>query len=243
VMPIGVYFWDDYAQLHRGVPSSISTGLTLGALEGIGIAGTQWAHSGEGGPNTWNFATQATVAWSLSTVGGVGGYAFGEWLRPDPRSLGFISSAAGWGAIAGTLFGAGLGSGDWKPGASVAGLVGYNAGILAAGALSIWYVPSWQTQKWMWIGFAGGTAATSIVYFFYIGSRADPRHGLIANAVGGVAGLGLAGALTAGMSDPGSPVIRPGYGWTPPVQFGVTPVTNPTSGQRSGAVLSAMGTF
>jgi hypothetical protein len=160
-VPIGIYFWDDYAQLHRGVPSSIATGLTLGAFEGLAISGVQWQHSGGGGPNSWSFATEASVTWSLATVGGVGGFAFGEWLRPDPRSLGFISSGAGWGAIAGTLFGAGLGSGDWKDGASIAGLVGYNLGILATGALSVVYVPSWQTQKWMWVGFAGGTAAAS----------------------------------------------------------------------------------
>jgi multisubunit Na+/H+ antiporter MnhB subunit len=242
-IPIGIYFWDDYAQLHRGVPSSIATGLSLGALEGIAISGTQWQHSGSGGPNAWSFSTEATVTWSLATVGGLGGYAFGEWLRPDPRSLGFISGGAGWGAIAGTLFGAGLGSGDWRDGASIAGLVGYNVGILATGALSVVYVPSWQTQKWMWAGFAGGTVAASVVYLFYIGSKADPRHGLIANAVGGAAGLGLAAILTANMTDAGSPTVRPGSAWTPPFQFGITPVMNPGTNQRTGAVLSAVGAF
>ena len=51
-------------------------------------------------------------------------------------------------------------------------------------------MPSWQTLKYMWLGDLLGTLATTPVYLFYIGSDADPRHGLIANAVGGLAGLG-----------------------------------------------------
>src|SRR5207237_869932 len=151
--PIGAYFWDDYTPFHRGVPASIATGLSLGALEGIAIAGTQWQHTS--GPDTWSFATQTTMTWLMSTGGAARGWAFGEALRPDPRSLGFIASGAGWGAISGTLFGAALGGpgSDWKDGASIAGLIGFNAGIVATGALSISYVPSWRTQKYMWYGF------------------------------------------------------------------------------------------
>jgi hypothetical protein len=219
-MPLGVYAWDYNAEFNRGVPSSIATGLLLGGVEGMAISGLQWQMTGNGGPNSWSFRTWTTITFATATGGGVGGWAFGEWLRPDPRSLGLIASGAGWGAIAGILFGSGVVGGDWKDGAAVWGFAGYNAGILATGAISTAYVPSWQTIKYMWLGDLLGTLATTPVYLFYIGSDADPRHGLIANAVGGLAGLGLAAALTANMSDP------PGTAsWTPPFTLTVSPTT------------------
>jgi hypothetical protein len=221
--PVGVYFADNYAKFHRGVPSSIATGLALGALEGMAISGTQWQYTDHNGPNTWSFATQTTVTWLMATGGAVGGYAFGEWLRPDPRSLGFIASTAGWGAISGSLFGAGVSGRDWKDGASVAGLVGYNAGILVGGALSINYVPSWRTQKYMWGGYALGTAGASVVYIAYLFSDADPKHGLIANSLGGLAGVGIAAALTANMKDDAD---GKSGAWSPPFQLGFAPLPN-----------------
>ena len=230
--PIGIYLWDDATPLHRGVPSSISTGLALGAVEGIAISGTQWQHTDQGGPRTWSFATQSSMTWVLATGGGVGGYAFGEWLRPDPRSLAFIASGAGWGAISGSFMGAAVGSGDWKNGSSIGGLLGYNAGILATGALSIGgYVPSWRSQQAMWLGYLLGTAAASVVYLFYIGSSDDPRHGMIANSLGGLAGVGVAAALTFNMKDEQT------SSWLPPFQVGITPTPN------GGAALSAYGMF
>jgi hypothetical protein len=217
-VPIGVYAWDYNQEFDRGVPSSIATGLLLGGVEGMAISGLQWQLTGNDGPHTWSFRTWTTITFATATGGGLGGYAFGEWLRPDPRSLALISSGAGWGAIAGTLFGSGVASGDWKDGAAVWGFAGYNAGILAAGAAAITYVPSWQTLKYMWLGDLLGTLATTPVYLFYIGSDSDPRHGLIANAVGGLAGLGVAAALTANMTDP------PGTAsWAPPFTLTVSP--------------------
>jgi hypothetical protein len=243
-IPVATYFLDNYSEFHRGVPASISTGLTLGALEGIAIAGTQWHFAGDGGPNAWSPSTDATVAWLLSTGGGVGGYLFGEWLRPDPRSLAFIASGGGWGAIAGSLLGAGVVSGDWKDGASVAGLVGYNLGILATGALSAVYVPSWKTQKYMWAGFVGGSVAASLVYVFYLFSDANPRHGLIANSLGGLAGVGVAGVLAANMKDDGPTqnAVKSGL-WTPPFQLAIAPVTSPYVTAPTGAAITAFGKF
>ena len=183
--PIGAYFWDDYSKFHRGVPASMATGLSLGAVEGIAIAGAQWQAADSGrSSGAWSFKTETTVTWIFATGGGVGGYAFGEWLRPDPRSLGFIASSAGWGALSGMMFGAGVSGRDWKDGASIAGLIGYNAGIGISGVLSTVYVPSWSSQKYMWLGFLAGTAVASVVYVGYLFSDADPKHGLIANSVG-----------------------------------------------------------
>jgi hypothetical protein len=230
-MPIGAYAWDSYSEFDRGVPSSIATGMLLGGIEGMAISGLQWQVTGNGGPDSWTFKAWTTITFATTTVGGVGGYLFGEWLRPDPRSLGFIASGAGWGATAGILFGSGVVNGDWKDGAAVWGFLGYNAGIAATGIASAFYVPSWTSIRYMWLGDLVGTLATTPVYLFYIGSSADPRHGLIANAVGGLAGLGLAAALTGNMSDPAGTAS-----WTPPFQLSVAPM-------QGGGQVMAFGQF
>ncbi len=242
--PIGVYFWDDYSKLHKGVPSSIATGLSLGAIEGLAVAGVQW-QSQSGGPRAWSFKTETTVTWIFASAGGVGGYAFGEWLRPDPRSLSFIASGAGWGAITGIEFGVGVSSSpDWKDGASIGGIVGYNAGIAATGALSTVWVPSYNTQKYMWLGYLGGTAVSSIVYVFYLFSDSAPRHGLIANSVGGLAGLGLAAAFTANMRDDDD-TKKTGSTGPLPFQLGFTPAPPIPGGTAAarGMMLSGFGQF
>jgi hypothetical protein len=229
--PIGMYVWDSQQEFDRGVPSAMATGMLLGGVEGIAIDGLQWQLTGNGGPDTWKFSTWTTVAFVGATAGGVGGYAFGEWLQPDPRSLAFIASGAGWGSITGVLFGSGVVTADanWADGAAVWGFAGYNAGILATGALSAVYTPSWETLKYMWLGDLLGTLATTPVYLFYIGGG-QARHGLIANAVGGLAGIGVAAALTANMTDTGT------SSWTPPFQLAIAPTPG-------GIQASAFGSF
>jgi hypothetical protein len=228
-VPVGTYFWDYTSEFHHGTPTSIATGLLLGGIEGVSIAGLQWQLTGNGGPNTWQFSVDTSVTFLAATAGGVGGYAFGEWFHPDPRSLGLIGSGAGFGSIFGVLFGSGVVNGDWKQGAAVWGFAGYNAGILATGILSTQYVPSWVSLKYMWLGELGGIIATTPVYLFYIGSSADPRHGLIANALGGLAGVGIAAVVTANWKDKGT-----AQDWTPPFQMAVSPT-------QGGAALTAMG--
>jgi hypothetical protein len=229
--PVGFYAWDYNAEFERGVPSSMATGLLLGGVEGIAIGGLQWQFTGNGGPDTWHFSTQTSVTFLAATAGGIGGYAFGEWFHPDPRSLGLIASGSGWGALAGILFGAGVVGGDWKDGSAVWGFAGYNAGMLGAGLLSTVYTPSWQSLKYMWLGDLLGTVATTPVYLFYVGSSADPRHGLIVNALGGLVGLGVAAALTVNMADSTT------ASWAPPFHLAVGPT------QHGGAELTAFGQF
>ena len=233
--PIGAYAWDRGDELPRGVPSSIATGLLLGGLEGVAIDGIQWQLTSNGGPQTWHYSTQTSVTFLTATAGGLGGYAFGEWLRPDPRSLGLIGSGAGFGSIFGILFGAGVASGDWKNGSAVWGFAGYNAGIAATGILSTVYTPSWQTLKYLWVGDILGTIATTPVYLFYIGNSADPRHGLIANSLGGLAGIAIAAVLTYNMTDHGTAAED----WAPPFQVAIAPT--PDGRGRGGAALQAVG--
>jgi len=245
--PIGAYLWDDQGgPLHRGVPASVSAGLALGAVEGIAVAGTQWQYTRNRNKD-WPFATQTTVTWIFATGGGVGGWAFGEAVRPDPRSMGFIVSGAGWGAGSGTMIGIAASGKDWKDGAAVAGLIGYNVGILGAGAISLAHTASWESQKYMWLGYLGGALVGCLVFPLYLFSDADPKHGFIGPALGGLAGVGIAGALTWDLKDAGD---KRGQAYKPPVDFAMMPPPrlDPRMGSTqdvipTGAVLTGFGSF
>jgi hypothetical protein len=243
--PIGAFFWDDQGgPLHRGVPSSISTGLVLGAVEGMAISGVQWQYTRDKGKD-WTFQTQTTATWIFATVGGVGGWAFGEGVRPDPRSMGFIGSGAGWGALSGTMIGIAASGRDWKDGAAVAGLVGYNAGLLGAGGLSLAHTPSWESQKYMWMGYGLGALAGCLVFPLYLFAKdSDPKTGFLGPALGGLAGVGIAGALTYDLKDTPS---RRGQTFKAPFDVAVLPApkVDPAQGGQTpgGAVIAGFGTF
>lgn len=265
--PIGAWLWDSQAgPLHRGVPASTATGLVLGGVEGIAIAGTQWQYTRDDNKD-WSFQTQTTVTWIMATGGGIGGWAFGEWLRPDPRSMTFIGSGAAWGALSGSMFGIAVQGrhDDWKDGSSLAGLIGYNVGMVGGGAISILHTPSYNSQKYMWLGYGLGALAGCIVFPFYLFVD-DPvvKRGLIGPSIGGLAGAALAGAFTWDMKDSDGGPTRGAY--EPPFDFAVTPIpalTPPTihttAASRSitnmvgpdprintappGAMLNAIGTF
>jgi hypothetical protein len=245
--PIGAFLWDDQGgPLHRGVPASISAGLSLGAVEGIAIAGTQWQFNREKNKD-WSFATQTSVTWIFATGGGVGGWAFGEALRPDPRSMGFIGSGAGWGTLSGIGLGFAATPSDFSDGAAVGGLIGYNVGMVGAGAISVAHTPSWSSQKWMWVGYGAGALVGCLVFPLYLLSDADVKHGFIGPAIGGLAGVGLAGALTWDLKDPED---KRGQIYKPPFDVAVLPAPklDPALGAAQGTapqgvMLTGVGTF
>ena len=222
--PIGAWAFDRYAgPFHHGVPAATSAGLVLGGLEGMAIAGTQWQYEREDNKD-WEFKVQTSVTWILATAGGVGGFAFGEWLRPDPRSMLFIGSGAGWGTLSGAMFGIATQGrhDDWKDGSSIAGLIGFNVGMVGTGAISVFHTPSLQSQKYMWLGYVAGAAVGCLVFPFYLFVD-DPnvKRGLIGPSIGGVAGAAVAGALTWNMRDSGD---AQGKTWSPPVDLAMTPI-------------------
>ncbi len=216
-VPLTFFLWDNFVKggIHKGVPSSISTGLIVGALEGLGVAGANYAISGDD-PNRWSSNGIMSSVWVASTLGGIAGYAYGEVVRPDPRKIAFVASGAGWGAAMGALFGGGVANSD---GASVAqgmlvgNLVGTNVGLATAGVLTaVGYDPSWKSLKYMWLGAAIGFVATSPVYLIYVAEPNDKspasltscgpngcalaNHGMFANTFGILAGIVIAGILT-----------------------------------------------
>jgi hypothetical protein len=148
----------------------------------------------------WPFRTQTSLAFIGATGGGIGGYFFGEYARPDPRQLSLIASGGVWGGLSGVAIGAGVTgpNADWKDGGVVVGFVGFATGVAGSGALSLFAMPSYETQKWMWVGYGSGLAAGALVFPFYLFSDSDPKHGFVAVGVGGGAVEAL---VAAGVED------------------------------------------
>lgn len=199
--PVGVYFLDS-PPLPRGMPSAIATGMILGSAEGIGIWSTQYVTADS--DNQWGFRGFARAQFLGSTLGGVGGWAYYYFLRPRPQTNLFFASAALWGTVIGTEFGAGASTGssfgDYNDQMAAGGLIGFNIAFAAAATSSMFWSPSWDQIGCMWGGLAVGTAASLPIYLFYIGSDHDPRHGLIAQGVAGALGIGVGAML--GRPDP-----------------------------------------
>jgi hypothetical protein len=240
--PAAVFF-ADRTPMREGLPSAIALGLMLGAGEGLGIAGYQSVTStdaaltfnsdgktinGATDSTSWGFKGLARAEVIGSTVGGLGGFAYGYFARPSPKSNVLIGSAAIWGTVIGSEFGWGASrtrvgydvpvgatlsqtetfsrktnwseTNDWV---ALGGLIGFNALAVGAGGLSIAWRPSWQQLGWMWGGFAIGEAASLLVFPFYAASDADPRRGLIFSGVAGSVGM-IAGAFIGRPDTPGA---------------------------------------
>ena len=247
IFPLGFFLWDNFYKggIHRGVPSSISTGMIIGALEGLGVAGANYAIAGDTTGNRWGSDGIMTSVWVGSALGGIGGYAFGEAVRPDPRKIALIASGAGWGALMGATFGGGAANSDGPSvaqGMLVGNLVGINVGVLTTGLLAaVGYDPSWQSLKYMWLGAGIGLLGTSaIIYPIYLatgqqdetkncGDATNPHgcslvnHGMVANSFGMLAGVVIAGILTRDLKDP-EPVPVP-QNTAPPPPPGTPPGT------------------
>ncbi|MFS8071645.1 MAG: hypothetical protein ACMG6S_35190 [Byssovorax sp.] len=239
--PVAVFFADRPA-MRAGLPSAIAAGLLIGAGEGLGIAGYQAVTStnarceftASGGvtsaassvpSSSWGFKGLARAEFIGSTIGGLGGFAYGYFLRPSPKTNVLIASSAVWGTVIGSEFGWGAskltetyvaGTGNntvtvsrktmWSEtndSAALGGLIGFNALVVGAAGLSLAWRPSWHQLQWMWGGFAIGQAASLLVYPFYAATDSDPRTGLIYQGVLGTIGL-VAGAFIGRPDTPGS---------------------------------------
>ena len=170
-VPLSFFLWDNFypGGIHRGVGTSIGTGLIIGALEGLGVAGANFAIAGDNDGKRWGSDGIMSSIFVASTLGGIGGYAFGEAVRPDPRKIALVASGAGWGALMGATFGGGAANSDGNSvaqGMLVGNLVGINVGLAATGVLAaVGYDPSWNALKYMWMGAGLGLVGTSIIIY------------------------------------------------------------------------------
>lgn len=180
--PIGAFALD-HPRMRRGKPSAISAGLLLGAGEGLGIWGTQAVSANAN--DAWKFRGLARASAIGSTVGGVAGWAVGEFLEPPPMTSWLAVSGAFWGTSVGSMFAYGgtSGSANWgraNDKAALGGLIGYNVGMVAAGGLGVLTVPTATQVAWMWGGAGIGAAVSLPVFLFYVGDGGPPaRRGFI----------------------------------------------------------------
>jgi hypothetical protein len=194
--PVGVFLLDR-PRMPRGMPAAIAMGMAIGAGEGVGIASYQFVTAKEG--DAWGFRGFSRSVFIGSTAGTALGTAAAFTMEPSPKTSLLLGSGVGWGMLIGSAFGYG-GSrasspfGEANDSAALGGLIGYNAGLLGAAALSTVWVPSYTSLAWMWIGFGGGVAVSLPVYLFYTGGDHDPRRGLIFQGTAATLGL-VAGAI------------------------------------------------
>jgi len=192
--------------MDRGMPAAISTGLLIGAGEGLGVWSYQFTTANE--DDAWAFRGLARASALGSTLGGAAGYALAVFQEPDPETSVLLGSGAIWGGVIGSMIGygateGGIGFGEANDGASLGGLIGYNLGLGAAAAVSAFYVPSWDNLGWMWIGGGIGAAAGLPIYLAYAGSDKPAKRGLIFQGITTGLGIAAAGVFTSGSSDAG----------------------------------------
>jgi len=195
--PVGVYFLDQ-PKMPRGVPAAISTGITLGALEGLNLWMYQYTQAKSA--DEWGGRGLARAMFLGSTLGGAGGAALGFLQEPSPKLSLFAGSGALWGGAIGSMFGYGASSGasygDRNDALTLGNLIGFNVGLAAAGGLSAVWVPGYKQMTFMWVGAGVGFAATLPIYLFYIGNDNPTRRGLIAQGIGTTLGIAAGGIFT-----------------------------------------------
>lgn len=197
--PVGAYLVDQQIPFSRGQAAAIATGMAIGAGQGIGIAGYQFVTADA--DDVWGFRGFSRSVFFGSTAGAALGYAAAVTLEPSPRTSLLAGSSVVWGTAIGSMFGYGASNperpwGESNDSAALGGLIGYNAGLAGAAALSSFWVPTYKSLAWMWAGFGVGTGASSIVYLFYAGSDHSARRGLIVQGTAATLGLAAGALLT-----------------------------------------------
>jgi len=236
--PVGVYFLDE-PDMERGLPSATAVGMLIGAGEGIGIAGHQFVTADE--EDEWGFIGLARATAIGSTVGAVGGYLVGYYQEPSPKSSAFVASGVLWGTVAGSMFGygaseAGVGYGRANDDASLGGLIGFNVGLVATGALSMIYYPTYGELGWMWAGAGIGAAVSLPVFLFYAKEDGPPaKRGFLFMGTATLLGIGAGALFGQGAGDDiglNDGLFNASIDYVAPAQFG-----------EDGIGLSAGGSF
>lgn len=239
--PVGVFFLDD-PPMPRGMPAAIATGMVVGAGEGLGIWSYQFTAQEQ--KDAWGFRGLSRAMTLGGAVGGGAGYAMAYFQEPSPKSSVLMGSSIIWGSVVGSMIGygsteAGLDYGEANEGAALGGLVGYNVALGAAAGISAFYVPSWESIGWMWIGGGIGAAAGLPIYLAYAGSDKPAKRGLIFQGLTTTIGIAAGGIFSSRLSD--------AYGQDSPSDDGpkVAEITGvglmPVSG--GGAGVQVMGTL
>jgi hypothetical protein len=239
--PAGVFLLNR-PRMPRGMPAAIAAGMAIGAGEGAGIASYQFVHANEA--DAWGFRGFARSVFLGSTIGTAAGYVTAVTMEPSPKTSLLLGSSVAWGTVVGSMFGyggsaAGSDFGAANDSASLGGLIGYNAGLVGAAALSTVWVPSYQSLEWMWIGFGAGAAVSLPVFLLYAGGDHDARRGLIFMGTASTLGLAAGAVFTMDSRDSSQSTGSGLFGASPtaPIQVtggGFMPVQGGMGFQLSG---------
>jgi hypothetical protein len=186
-------------RMPRGMPAAISAGMAIGAGEAAGIASYQFVHANA--QDAWGFRGFARSVFIGSTGGAALGYVTAVAMEPSPKTSLLLGSSVAWGTVVGSMFGyggsaAGSDFGSANDSASLGGLIGYNVGLAGAAALSMVWVPTYESLQWMWIGFGAGAAVSLPVFLLYAGGDHDARRGLIFMGTASTLGLAAGAVFT-----------------------------------------------
>jgi hypothetical protein len=170
------------------MPAAIAAGMAIGTGEGVGIASYQFVHSNSA--DEWGFRGFARSVFIGSTAGTAAGYLASVTMEPSPKTSMLLGSGVMWGTVIGSMFGYGGSNGafgDANDVTSLGGLVGYNAGLVGAGALSMVWVPTYKSLAWM----DGFRSRRWLSLPIYLSTQAAPdaRRGLIFQGTAGTLGL------------------------------------------------------
>jgi hypothetical protein len=180
----------------RGVPGAISTGLLIGAGEGLGIASLQMVTS----EHPWGFTGLARAMAIGAAAGGAAGFAVGELQQPSPNISAFAASGVVWGTLIGSAVGLGTSAEGigWRRSNNATargGLVGFNAGLVVTMGLSTLFVPTLDQLEAMWLGGGIGAMLSAPVYLFYLGDGPPAKRGLVFTATAATLGIVVAGVF------------------------------------------------
>lgn len=216
--PIGAFALD-HPTMHRGMPMAITAGMLLGAGEGLGVYGTHFVRTNS--ENAWGFRGLSRSVGIGATVGAGAGWAAGYFMEPPVTTSVLALSGAVWGTAIGSMFGYGAtgGSSDYEHAndtAAIAGLVGYNVGMMGAAAYGAIAIPTATQIGWMWGGAGIGAAASLPIFLAYAGEGGPPaRRGFIFMGTATTLGLLAGGILSSDAIDIGT--RRTEGGWAGPV--------------------------
>jgi hypothetical protein len=182
-----------------GVAQSIVSGLYIG-LES-GIAWTVWQNNRKGEKDLEG-KEQGTIIWGLSTLGAVGGGVLGQVLGTTPGRSSWVGSTALWsGLIFAFTTGALVKEDDPPPEVFAAAGVGLGlgtvTGLATAGAAS----PSIARVRFLDLGGLAGGLLSAGLYVAIANDKANGRAASGITALGGLAGLAGAWAITSSMPD------------------------------------------
>ena len=218
---------------HYGVPQSIVSGLYVGLEEGI--AWTVFANSRRGVSDMSDGAEAATI-WGLATAGAVTGGALGHALGTTPGRSAWVGSTALWGGTVAAFATGALADKDNPPASAFAlagvGLtVGTGVGLATASSVS----PSIARVRLLDLGGVSGGLLGAGLYAAAANEKIDGRALSGVTAIGAVAGLGAAWALTSSMHEdrPRDPSAR-----EQAIAERIQPMVSPTKG---GAMLGIGG--